>query len=554
VWRTSVDRTALEAGRQAYARRAWAEARELLAAEAAAGDLTADDLERLATSSYLCGHDRDSTDAWTAAYRARLDGDDPGGAVLCAFWLAFGLIQRGEMAEGGGWLARAEQLADERAVDGAGSGYLRVPRGLSSLERGDHAEAFGHFERAAAIARRWEDRDLLALSAIGQGQALCCLGRTAEGVARFDQAMVAVTSGELSPVVAGIVYCAVIDECQQMFDLARAFAWTAALSRWCDDQPGLVPYRGQCLVHRAQILRLHGAWHDAYEEAELARERLAEPPHPAIGMAHYELGELQRLRGELDEAAASYRRGGELGRSPHPGLALVLLAKGEIQDAVAAIDAAVAGAVDAVTRARQLPAFVDIMLSAGRAEDARRAADELRELAVDTDASYLRAAAAQATGAVAVVDGDPRAALASLRVALSLWSELEVPFEAARCRILVATACRSIGDSESARLELEWARRSLAQLGARTELDRHDWSPLAQTAVGDQTGPELTDREVQVLRRVVRGATNREVAAELFISVKTVERHLSVIFRKLDVPNRAAATAVALEAGLLPPE
>jgi DNA-binding CsgD family transcriptional regulator/tetratricopeptide (TPR) repeat protein len=553
VGRTSVDATVLEAARHAYARRAWGDAREAFEAAGALDQLEVDDLERLATASYLSGHDRSSADAWAAAHRLRLDADDADGAVLCAFWLAFGLITHGEMAEGGGWLARAQHLVEERALDGPCTGYLRVPHALGCLERGDHDEAFAEFDAAGVIARRFDDRDLAAFSMLGRGQALCCLGRTDEGVAHFDEVMVAVTSGEVSPVVAGIVYCAVIDECQQAFDVSRAFEWTGALSRWCDEQPGLVPFRGQCLVHRAQILQLRGAWNEAYDEARLARERLAEPPHPAIGMAHYQLGELQRLRGDLDQAAQSYRRAQETGRSPHPGLALILLARNDVDAAAAAIDTAVAGSTDAIARTRLLPAYVEIMISAGRVDDARRAAGELVDLADASPTAYLRAVAAHTSGAVAVRDGRAREGLAMLRAALAAWSELEVPYEAARCRALLATACTKLGDSTTAGLELAAARRTFVQLGAHLDLRTTDWSGSADSDRDQHGRPPLTDRELQMLRRVAQGATNAEIAEDLFVSVKTVERHLSNVLRKLDVPNRAAATAVALEQGLLLP-
>ena len=552
VGRTTVDTVALEAARSAFARRAWADAHESFVSAGRLDELDADDLERLATAAYLGGRDRSSTDAWAAAHRVRLDSGDADGAVLCAFWAAFGLITRGELSEGGGWLARAEHLVDEYGLDGVCTGYLQVPHALQSLERGDHTDAFRQFEVAGAIARRLQDPDLAAFSILGRGQALCCLGRTDEGVAHFDEVMVAVTNGEVSPVVAGIVYCAVIDECQHAFDVSRAFEWTVALSHWCRDQPDLVPYRGQCLVHRAQILQLRGAWNEAFDEAQLARERLAEPPHPAIGMAHYQLGELQRLRGDLDDAIESYGRAQELGRSPHPGMALLLLARNEVDAAAAAIDTAIAGSVDAVSRAHQLPAYVEIMLAAGRLDDAGRAATELAALADRTPTEYLRAVAAQASGAVAAARGEARLALAPLRNALVLWSRLEVPYEAARCRVLLADACHALGDDMTAGLELAAARRTFAQLGARSRL-----AGRRSTSEPDHVEPDdgvLTDRELQMLRRIARGATNPDIADEMFVSVKTVERHVSNILRKLDVPNRAAATAAAFEMGLMSPE
>ena len=387
---------------------------------------------------------------------------------------------------------------------------------------------------------------------LGRGQALCRLGRSDEGVARFDEAMVAVTNGEVSPVIAGIVYCAVIAECQRAFDVARAYQWTAALSRWCDDQPELVPYRGQCLVHRAQILQLRGAWDAANTEAERARDRLSQPVQPAIGMAHYQLGELQRLRGELADAAESYQRAQETGRSPHPGLAMVLFASGELDAAAASIDAALNGANDAASQTQNLPAYVEIMLAVDRVDDARRAAAELQAISLANPTAFLRATSAHALGAVRLHEGDPPAALASLRGALTGWSDLEAPYEAARCRVLLAAACRALGDDTTADLELQAARRTFVHLGARLDLARTDGPALTRPDTARDT--VVTDRELQVLRRVASGATNTEIADDLFVSVKTVERHLSTIYRKLGVPNRAAATAAAIERELLAPD
>jgi len=535
--------------KEALDRHAWAEAYDGLARADSESPLAVLDLERLATAAYLSGHDRRSTDAWARAHRAWLDGDDPERSVLCAFWLGLGLIQRGEMAEGGGWMARARRLVEERALDCVGAGYLLVPAALMDLAHGSHDEAYVKFAEAGSIAERFDDADLRVLSRLGRGQALFYAGRSDEGAGWFDEAMVSVTGGEVSPVVAGIVYCAVIDECQQAFDVARAREWTAALTRWCDAQPGLVTYRGQCLVHRSQVLQLQGAWQDAMDDALAAEVRLSEPPQPAIGMAHYQLGELQRLRGDLDEAEASYVRAQQSGRPPQPGLALVLLARGDAAAAAAAIDVAVAEAGDAVTRAQRLPAFVEIMLEVGRVDDARQKANELAAIARTSKTPFLTAAAAQADGAVLLAEGDPRAALARLRRAWGLWRELETPYEAAQTQVLVATGCRAIGDDETARLECGSARRTFAQLGAVGALERVDH--VVDPAPVGASGPDVSPRELQVLRRVARGMTNHEIADDLFISVKTVERHLSNVFVKLDAPNRAAATAIAYDAGLL---
>ncbi|HEX6417297.1 MAG TPA: LuxR C-terminal-related transcriptional regulator [Acidimicrobiales bacterium] len=542
------DGDVLDEGRQAFDRGAWTDAYDRLTSADHEGALGPDDLERLATAAYLTGHDATSSDAWTRAHQARLDAGDPEGAVRCAFWLAFGFLQRGEMSQGGGWIARARRLVDEHRLDCVESAYLLVPAALAALEKGDHDTAGRLCDEAGAAARRFGDADLAALGRIGRGQSLLGTGSPAEAGDLFDEAMVAVTAGELSPVVAGIVYCAVIDACHEAFDVRRAREWTDGLSRWCEAQPGLVAYRGQCLVHRSQVMQLNGAWAEALDEAHRARQRLAEPPHPAIGMAHYQLGELLRLRGELDEAEQAYRRANDCGRSPQPGLSLVRLAQGRVDAAVAAIERAVDDAAGTVSRASVLPAYVEIMLAADRVAEAGAAADELALLAGGTGAPYLHAAAAQARGAVSLAGGDPTAALESLRAAWRAWRELDAPYEAAEARLLVAAACRAVGDHDGADLECDAARRAFEELGAAPALARLD----ALVAAGDDDAAhDVTQREREVLRLVAGGRTNRQIATELGISAKTVERHLSNIFIKLGVANRAAATAYAYDHDLV---
>ncbi len=546
----------LEQGRDAYERCEWADAYARLSAADAGSPLEPEDLERLATAAFLAGHDQESTAAWTRAHQARLEGGEPERAVRCAFWLGFVLIQRGDMAQGGGWMARARSLVEERNLDCVEAGYLLVPAALMAMGGGDHATAHRLFAEVGAAGRHFGDADLEAMGRLGRGRALLGMGRTVEGLGLFDEAMVSVTAGELSPIVAGIVYCAVIDECQQAFDVRRAQEWTEALNRWCDNQPGLVPYRGQCLVHRSQVMQLHGAWREALTEARRARERMTEVPHPAVGMAHYQLGELHRLRGELADAEEAYRRANECGRPPQPGLAMLRLAQGQTSAAAAAIERAVEEAPDRVIRTKMLPAAVEIMLASGRVDDARSAADELADLATGVDAPYLHAAAAHSNGAVLLAEGDPKAALKALREAWRNWQDLQAPYEAAQSRILIAVACRAVADEDSAELECDAARRAFDELGAAPALARLE-ELFGSAGNGDGRGPgrhpglDVTSRELEVLRLVARGRTNREIAEELVISEKTVERHLSNIFTKLGVSNRAAATAYAYDHDLV---
>ena len=310
------------------------------------------------------------------------DRGDAERAARCAFWLAFGLLGAGDFARGGGWLARARRLLDDGRRDCVEQGYLLFPVGLSAILEGDVDTAYATFAQAAGIGERFRDPDLVTLARHGQGRALIRMGRTAEGMALLDEVMVAVTSGEASPIIVGDVYCSVIEACQESFDLRRARSWTAALGDWCASQPDLVPYRGQCLLHRAEIMTLDGAWQDAMDEALQAGRRLAaRPGAPSVGAAFYQQAELHRLRGEFSLAENAYREASRAGREPQPGLARLRLAQGRIGDAQAAIRRVVDETQDHLGRSRLLPAHVEIMLAAGDLTAARIAADELSELA-----------------------------------------------------------------------------------------------------------------------------------------------------------------------------
>jgi DNA-binding CsgD family transcriptional regulator len=528
----------------AYARRAWADAYANLTAADAEQPLDARRLEQLATSAHCIGKNDESTEAWARAHSAHLAAGNFDDAALAAAWCSFGLLTRGEFALGSGWLGRAQALCEEHNPTGAAAAFVRGQTAAGIMIGGDYATALPMFDETQRQADRLRDPSAMTLSRLGRGQCLTHLGRAAEGLPLLDEAMVTLTTDDVSPMVAGLVFCAAIECCHHAVDVRRAQEWTAALTRWCDEQPDLVPYRGNCLVHRAEILTLHGAWPEAFDEAERARMWLADIQGLALGSAYYQLGELHRLRGEYAEAETAYKQASQHGQETQPGLGLLRLAQGHLDSASAAIRRALDEATDAITRSHLLDGQVDVSLAGDDLAAARAAADELVAIADQVDAPLLRARAMHADGAVTLAEGDPRTALKCLRSAWTVWQGLEAPYDGARARVLIGQACRALGDDDTAEMELDAARWVFQELGAAADLaavEKLSTRPPAATPGG------LSLREVQVLRLVAAGKSNRAIADELFLSEKTVHRHLSNIFVKLDVASRSAATAYAFQ-------
>jgi DNA-binding CsgD family transcriptional regulator/tetratricopeptide (TPR) repeat protein len=424
-----------------------------------------------------------------------------------------------------------------------------MPLMFEHESRGDLNAAIATAAEAAQIGERFEEMDLLALAVHNQGHFLVTLGRSREGLELLDEAMVAVSTGELSPVVSGIVYCGVILGCQAAYEVRRAREWTAALTEWCEEQPDMVAFTGRCLVHRAEILRLQGAWAEALQEAQRASRRCVQGNNRrAAGEAAYLQGDIRRLQGDFAAAEDAYREASQLGREPQPGLALMRLEQGDRVAAVAAIRRAVGEATERPKRASLLPALVEIMLAVDDVREAHSACLELEEIAAAYEGGMLDAVVAHTRGAVDEAEGNSEAALTMLRRAFWAWQEFEAPYEAARARSLVALACRALGDDDAAAMELDAARNVFMKLGAGPDLARVD---SLTSSAGPANVHGLTPRELQVLHLVAAGATNKAIAAELFISERTVERHVSNIFAKLGVTSRAAATAFAYDHQIL---
>ena len=537
----------LDRGRKSLQNQAWRAAFDQLSAADRDVPLEPVDLEQLSQAAHLIGEQNASVDLLARAHHGFLTRGETRRAARSAFWLGFISLVSGEPAQASGWLSRAERLLDDQP-DCVEKGYLLLPAGYRAVHGGDARVAYRAFVEAAAVGERFSDSDLLTLARQGQGRALIRQGETARGVALLDEAMVAVRAGEVSAIVAGGVYCSLIDACSEIFDLRRAQEWTSALEQWCKSQPDLVPYRGHCLIRRAELMQLHGSWQDALAESQQACEQLSQPnPRPEAGAAFYRLAELYRLRGQFSEAEDSYRQASRLQRTPQPGLAQLRFAQGQHDAANVAIRRILEELVEPAARAGALDAYVEIVLAANDVPAARVAAGELSEIARRFNAPLLRAMSDRALGAVSLAADDAKAALPALRQSWITWSELEAPYEAARVRVLLALAYRELGDHDAADMELDAACQTFQRLGAAPALACVE--ALAQKK--SPTAGSLTEREVQVLKLVASGRTNRAIASKLGISEKTVARHLSNIFNKLDLSSRAAATAYAYQKQLV---
>jgi DNA-binding CsgD family transcriptional regulator len=549
----SAEQSPLATARSAFDRQAWTEAYAEYRAADACDVLEPVDVERFANAAFLIGHGSECWELAERAHHAYLERGDIERAAWCAYWLGFGLMTT-EGARSTGWLSRARRVLDDANCDCAVRGYLLIPNAVRLARTTDPATAYVDFERALEIGKRFSDETLVLYARHGMGRSLVRLGRIEDGLALLDEVMVAITSKEILPMIVGGIYCSAIAGCHEVFDLARAQAWTDALDRWCLAQPDVVPFRGECLVHRAEVLQIHGDWSDALEEARRACVSLADDPKSSVtGAAHYRYGELQRLRGNFAEAEVAFHAANDAGKQPQPGLALLWLAQGRIEAAVTAVRRLLGETQQRAPRARLLDVSVDVLLASGEITLAREAACELARIAESVRAPYLNAATARAMGAVLLAENNPLDALVQLRIANRIWLDVGAPFESARTRVLMSHAHRALGDDATADLEVDASRRVFTLLGASEELAK-----LSRASSGDNTRDAnkaaetpLTDREVEVVRLVATGQTNRAIASSLGISEKTVARHISNIFAKLNLASRSAATAYAYEQNLL---
>jgi len=461
----------LDDARKALDRHAWADALTLLRQADAASGLDAEGLEMLADAAWWMAEPDESLAARERAHAAYASAGNTRRAAAVALRLGQDNGNKRAYAAAGAWLQRAEKLleGDEDCVE---YGYLLfVQIAVAHAEMGlDQTVAIAH--RAGDLGKRYGDRDLQAFAAMGEGLTRIAYGDVAEGLASLDRATVAAVAGELTVFTTGWVYCGTIGACRDLADYRRASEWTEATTRWCERQ-SVTGFPGICRVNRAEVIERRGSWAQAEQEArkacdELQRFQISE----VAALGFYAIGDIRLRMGDLPAAEDAFRRAHELGTVPEPGLALVRLAQGDPAAAAASLKRALANEQERSPRARLLPAEVEVALAVGDRERAREASKELDALAVTFGTVAMDAIAGSARAALQLADGDAVAAEKTIGAALRQWQELEMPYDVAKARVLLAAALRAQGDEAAAKLELQAARTTFERLGARLDTRR----------------------------------------------------------------------------------
>jgi DNA-binding CsgD family transcriptional regulator len=564
----------LRRARELHLQSRWAEACDEFAAADRLELLAAEDLEAFAEAAQVLGRGEEAIGVLRRAYQARIEAGEIDRAVTSAFWLWQALIINAEFAPANGWVAQVRRLAQERLAPGVRAaedplaqehpahpdrplpitddGWLLVAEAYSLIAVGDYDAAVQLLARAAEGGSRHRETDLVGFATMMWGRALIKSGRLKEGLSRLDEAMLLVVDYDTSPRATSMLYCSAIGTCHEAREFARAREWTLALGAWLDSLPQLSgAYFGDCRIYRSCLMRLCGAWREALDEVAVVCDELSRGFGQRIaGHAFYELGEMHRLLGN-PEAEEAYLRAGECGAPTQPGLAMLRLAQDDIDTAAAGIRRALAETPGKLERLGLLSACVTIMLAASDVDAARAAVADMAPIAEVYDTAAVQTEVAAARGAVALAEGDAATALPLLRSAARWWREIDAPHPVAILSVSIALACRLIGDEEAAQLELESARAIFARLGARPDLRRVETllHPSSQP-VGSH---RLSTREIQVLRLIAAGKTNHAIATELFLSERTVHRHISNIFDKLGVHSRTAAASFAVQHHIVDP-
>lgn len=462
---TTAFETALGEGLHAVARHAWPEAFEALSRADAEGNLEPPDLEALGKAAYWSGRPSESIEADERAYAIHAERGDNERAAFVALRLRRQHASRRSASVAKGWLARAERLLEGRP-DSVATGYLALAHGEIALDAGALDEALAHVDRGLEIAERSGDRDLLAWAVMRKGMVLVAVGQLDEGWSLMEEVAAAAAGGELGSFTTGAVFCNVVTMSRDMADYSRAREWSDAAKRWCERQ-AITGFPGVCRVHRAEVMRLIGAWDEAEEEGRRATVELKDFNPVYAGMAFHELGEVRLRIGEFAAAEEAFRQAHELGEDPQPGLALLRLAEGKVDTAASSIERSLDPLTwDKLARARLLPAKAEIAWVRRDAGSARAAAGELEAIANEFDTTAIHAGVDWAYGLADLMDGDASSAIRRFRRARQQWQAVDAPYEAAKTGVALSEALVADGDAEAAAMELEAARSAFERLGA----------------------------------------------------------------------------------------
>ena len=538
--------TRLAAAREACARHDWQAAYDIASSAGPDDGLAeAERRDALADACWWLGRLDECISHREAAYLAFDEAGDRERAGMCAVWLYEHNCFRARPSIAGGWLRRARRALEDHTES--------VAYGALILREAEAAHGGGELDRAGELARTALDLGRRLRSADLEAEALQTIGRllidegdAAEGLAHLDEAMLFAVEGRLGPYATGKVYCSLIGACEELGDMRRAAEWTEATSQWAESNHPFAIFPGICRVHRALALDARGALADAEREAVKACTELIGSHIPNAAAAYNEVGDIRRRLGDLEEAEAAFATAEELTGAQCTGLALLRLAQGKVASARAIVARCLDGASTALARARVLPTYAQVALADGDADAASEAVAELEKTAEDYGTVALLATARTARGRLDLALGDAVGARAALQDALERWQALEVPYEVATVRTLLGQAHRQTGDEEAASVSFSAAMAIFDQIGARLDARQtRDLTGRAALPAG------LTEREVEVLRLIAGGGTNKDIAAALFLSEKTISRHVSNIFTKIGVSSRAAATAFAFEHRLI---
>ncbi|SDO91818.1 DNA-binding response regulator, NarL/FixJ family, contains REC and HTH domains [Pedococcus dokdonensis] len=505
-----------------------------------AGAPTIEELEREADQAWWRGDGAASMAASEQVYRRRLDAGDPAGAAHQAITLVLEWATRGDLDVASGWLNRARKLLATLPAS-ADHGYLAYLEATIAMDaEGDPAPAREMAAALAEMASRFDDPALGCFALVLSGAAAVREGHPREGFGDLDEAMLPVLAGQVPPLWSGDIYCSVIHLCEGLGDLARMRSWTDALDRWARPQSETFMYAGVTRIHQLQLIAAEGGWDLVESELGRRSDGLVGSHGWLAGAGYHELGEVRRLRGQADAAREAFDAALALGVDPQPGLALLTRDRSGAAAGLASLRASL-GQRGRLERARLLPTAVALALEAGDPAYAQALADEAEATGARYGTPGMLAGAARARAAVLLSQSRPEEALPHLEVAAQVYRDQRFRHASAQVHEGLADAHRLMGHEPAAAAERACAAEIYRQLGAVDDLQRLSRPTLPAG---------LTPREVEVLACIASGASNREVASALFISDKTVGRHLANIYVKAGVSTRTAAASWARAHGI----